>query len=47
MANYIVQLNVTVYDVNEDDEFFHEETENWLLETGQVEDMEVQTITEF
>lgn len=45
MADYIIQLVVKVYDIDED-HYFHEEPMDYLLESGAIENAEVETITE-
>jgi hypothetical protein len=47
MPDYYVTLNVLVHNIDEDDDYFHNDTMDFLLETGAIENAEVQTITEF
>lgn len=46
MANYIVELSVVVRDIESDDDYFHQETVSYLLETGRIESAEVQSVRE-
>lgn len=47
MTDYMLTLVVKVYDIDEDDYYFHEDTMDYLLETGLIENADIESITEF